>query len=110
ADQIFVKVPARQLLRALRRRPAIERVRLWPADPTLLGEGIADAVAVADRLRDGEPVQRLLSAEVIARDGDQHQPPSLIALPELLQRRELPGETTARRRVDDQDRPPAIGC
>src|SRR5262245_1225673 len=93
---IFMKIPARRLERALAGRPFVERMRACALDLGLGGERETDAVLAMRGLDDVGRAARLLSAEVVRRHADDHQPASVVALPQLLQAGILRGEAAER--------------
>src|SRR5262249_27499615 len=106
ADQIFVEIPARRVERALARRPLVEGMRVRSPDLRLGGERKADAVLAARGEDNLLRPARLLSAEIVRRDRDDHQPAVAIARPQLLQAGILRRVATQRSGIDHEDRPP----
>src|SRR5215475_1434324 len=89
ANQIFVKIPAWGLERALAGGPFVEGMGVRPLHLRLGGERETDAVFAVRRLHDLGRAARLLAAKIVRRHADDHQPAFAVARPELLQARIL---------------------
>src|SRR5262245_37829176 len=64
ADQVFVEVPARNILRSCFRRPFVERVCVWPPDDSLGRDRKADMMLLRGR-GDLAGAAGLLIAEIV---------------------------------------------
>src|SRR5262245_15885454 len=99
-DEIFVKIPAWRLERALAGRPFVERMRARTLHLRLGGEGETDSVLAVRGLDDVGRTAGFLAAEIVRRHADDHQPAPVVALPQLPQPGILRGKAALRCGVD----------
>src|SRR2546421_3119859 len=79
-----------------------------PTHLGLCGKREGDTVARMRRLLDLPNAARLLSAKIIRRHAEDHQPPLVVTLPQLLQAGILRRVAALRGGVDDQDGLPRV--
>ena len=108
ADQIFVEVPARDILRPRFGGPFVERMRIRALHDGFCRDRKGNAILVLRGLRDLGRAAGLLSAEIVGGNADDHQAAVVKLGPQLLQSGILRREAAQRRRVDDQQRPAGI--
>src|SRR5689334_9437660 len=104
ADQVFVEVPARNLLGPRLGRPFVEGMRIRSLHDHLAGDRERDAVVML-RLGDLLGPAGLLAAEIIGGHADDDKPAFAKLAPQFLQARILRGVAALRGGVDDEQRP-----
>ena len=105
-----MKVPLRNLARAFGGGPFEERMRIRALHHGLGGDRKLHAILMVRGFRDLFRFARLLSAKIVRRHGDDHQPAVMKPRPQFLQSGELRREPALRRRVDDEDRLARVVC
>ena len=104
ANQVFVEVPARNILRPCLRRPFVERMRVRAFDHGLRRNREGDAVLVLRGLGDLASAARFLPAEIVGGNADDRQAATVKFGPQFLQAGILRRESAKRGGIDDQQR------
>src|SRR5450631_189274 len=84
-DQIFVKVPAWNIVRPCLRGPSVERMRVRTFDDNFGRDRKGNAILVLCGLGDFGCAARLLAAEIVGGNADHHQASVVKLAPQFLQ-------------------------
>src|SRR5713226_6946531 len=84
-DQIFVKVPAWNIVRPCLRGPSVERMRVRAFDDSFGRDRKGNAILVLCGLGDFGCAARLLTAEIVGGNADHHQAAVVKLAPQFLQ-------------------------